>query len=123
VRRKIETLSDLAAIDHGKIDKAFRLNLLEVLGDLAERPALTKDRKITLTVNVQPRCDEHGQLTDVVLDCEVGRSVPKEQSRGFSMELLADKGRVSGLGYNDLAPEDHRQGTLDDVPEKGEVQE
>jgi hypothetical protein len=117
-RKMVRSLSELAQIDGGKIDAAFRLNLAEVLDDIRERPSLETARKITITVTVRPKCDGRGQLEDVRLSCDIGRGVPKEQSRELSMGLVADKGHLVGLLYNDLAPEDHRQGTLDDVPQQ-----
>lgn len=113
-RTTIKGLSDLAKIDGGLLDAQFKMELHKVIDDLRDRAALKKPREILIKVSLEPEGDAHGSLLEIKTDIEISSKVPKVKTREYSMGAIKN----DALVYNDLAPEDHKQGTLDDLPKE-----
>jgi hypothetical protein len=108
----------LLGIDGGRIREAFDLTLATCEQDMADRPGVKAARKVTLTITLTPDPDEEGDLCGASVGFDVKASLPKRKSRDYSMR--AEKNR--GLWFNDHAPENPLQRTIDEGmqdPRKG----
>ncbi len=105
---KTLTMGQLAVMDNARIGEAFNLELKRVLADLEDRPLLEKVRTITLTVSLSPVAEDEGPgLEGAVVDFKLKSTMPERQSKPYHMA-----NRDGQLMFNDLAPENARQGTL-----------
>jgi hypothetical protein len=104
------TLEDLAKFDNGRVAVAFEQALRQLVFDLVDRPALDKDRTLTVTVQLQPRADSHGNLSGVVIDVDCKSKKPSQRSAAVVAKVI---GGETVLRYNDLAPDDAEQLTID----------
>lgn len=104
------TLDGIARLDDERIAKAFALALDRARRDCHDRPALEKARKVTLTILMTPCEDEDGSCGTVDVQFELDDNVPKRATRKYNMRSLS-----TGLWFNELSPDDVRQGTLDQV--------
>ena len=104
------TLDTIAKMDDGKLAAAFALLAREAIQDCADRPALTKKRKVTMTVEFEPEL-EGRNLSTVKFAVDFQGARPALQSRVYSGRLDR-KGRLT---FNDLSPDDPDQMTLDQL--------
>ena len=107
------TLSSLVTIDGGCICAAFEQALKKCREDCGSRPEVSKARKVTLTATLVPVGSPDGASGSCDVQFEVGDSLPKRTSPTYNMKAARD-----GLLFNELSPENARQGTLDDVGAK-----
>lgn len=105
-------LETLAKIDEGRIKNAFELALRRCIDDCNERPAFDKTRKVSLVVMMTPVADEMGNLDEVTVAFDIGETVPKRQSREYSMQVRGKTQR--SLFFNELSPDDIKQMTIDE---------
>jgi hypothetical protein len=61
-------------------------------------------------VKLTPTCDESGELDDVVVAFAINEALPRRQSATYTM-----KARRGQLVFNEFAPEDADQRTLDEL--------
>ena len=115
MRVEITELQDLCSVGDGVLAALFRRELQTVLIDLVDRPVVGTARKICLDMSLKPVPDDRGHLAEIEAEFEVYVKTPKSRTQTFSMAALSDKGVPRGLVYNDLAPDDRRQMTLDEV--------
>lgn len=113
-RETITTLSDLALIDRGTLDRAFARAIEEVRGDLIDRKGLPTTRKIVLECFFTPVTGPDGKLAEVQSCFEVKVKIPGRRTLDYSLGVTVD-----GFRYNPASPDDHRQGTLDEIEKKG----
>lgn len=99
----------LAEMDHGKIGRAFGVEMARVLADCEDVPANDKPRKITLTVSVRPVANEDGILDSCDIDAQCKSTLPARQTRRYN--AVSSGG---SLHVNDLSAENARQGTIDE---------
>ena len=103
-------LSTLSKIDEGRVERAFDFALARLIADCKDRPALDEGRKLSLTITLTPVVGENGELETANATFQVVDTVPKRRSRTYNM-----KATPSGLLFNEMAPEDVRQTTLDEA--------
>ncbi len=103
----LETIGDL---EDGRISKQFDKLLQEAVADCNLRAGDGSERKITLTAIIKPDMNEMvGGCDNVNARFELSSRLPKRSSRTINMGRKAN----NKLVFNDLAPDDHRQGTID----------
>lgn len=109
----LETLKDF---DLGKAKIAFEHALKKVATDCLERPGTKAARKIVFTTNVVPILQQDGDVVDVEIDFTVQAKVPAWQTAAKPLAVT----KVGGLLFNDLAMDNPRQRTVDEVLDEDE---
>ncbi len=111
-------LHGLAEIDGGRIGAAITQALARVAGDLDDRPADDRPRKVALEIVAVPELDEHGHCDNIKLQMQVKETYPSRKSKVYDLGLRRS---ASGkrLVYSPASPDDHRQPGL--MPEMNEV--
>ena len=109
-------ITSLATIDGGEIREAFEDALKRCRLDCQSRPGVQKPRKVSITANLVPICDDNGKLGSCDVQFEVTDSLPKRVSPNYNM-----KATRTGLLFNEESPQDVNQGTLDDYAEKAKA--
>lgn len=110
------TLRSLSEIDGGRLATAFAHALARCEADCRDRPGVDASRTITVKTVLTPQSDEGGHLHGVDVQFEVNDKLPKRASKTYNMQPAAD----GGLFYNEFAPENGGQRTLDDAPSNAE---
>lgn len=105
------TLETLCTIDDGRIKEAFEQALRRCESDLRDRPNMNKARTISLEAELVPVTDDAGALLEVKVHFQVKDRQPARETKTYHMSAA----RGGGLFYNELAPEDARQLTLDTI--------
>lgn len=100
----------LAEIDGGRLRAKFDQLLERIRLDCVDRAALKKARSVKLQVNLTPIADNQGNLTGIDVSFDVEPHEPKSQSPTYNM--IPQRG---GIAFNELSPDDARQGTLDEA--------
>lgn len=108
------TLTSLASMDQGRIALAFEAALSRCNEDCKDRPGVKAARKVTITATLQPNM-EGDDLDSVNVTFHISDNVPKRASKAYNMAAGRD-----GLVFNDVAPDNAKQGTLDSVLLPGE---
>lgn len=100
------TLETLSQMDGGRVGEAFQQSLKRVLLDYEDRPHEAKPRIITLHIGVTPAIATGDEVCDEVrMKAMVTDSVPKRQTRPYSMRLKAG-GKAA---FNDESLDDIEQ--------------
>lgn len=102
------TLASLDVIDGGRLREAFEAALKVARLDCYDRPRLDSARKVLLSISLTPVARQDGTLSSIEVQFEVDNKTPKKVSPSFDM--LPEQG---GLFFNEMSPDDVRQGTLD----------
>lgn len=102
----------LLTADDRRLARALELALARVERDLRDRPTLKTVRKLKLEITFRPDADEAGELDLVALSWAITEAIPKRQARAVVLQPC-DGG---GFLLNDLAPDNPKQTTLDEVP-------
>jgi hypothetical protein len=110
-RLSFEALTDL---DGGRVCEAFDQAVARLEADLHDRPGVKSARQVTLTISMTPVMDENGSLEGCDTSFEVKDRIPKRKSRNYTMRA----GKGGGLFFNNFAPENPNQRTIDEVIEK-----
>ena len=108
--RTMEKIEDLADFDDGRVAVAFKRLLERIAYDLDDRPALAKERTVTLKVRFTPVPNETGGLGDVKMEVECGASVPSMRTREITGRR---KEGEPSFRFNDLSPDNPAQRTID----------
>ena len=109
--RRLNGLADVAELNEGAVDAIFKRALLQCVNDATDRPADGSARTITVQLSLTPVSGSEGILEEIQVGVQVKHSLPKQHTRSISMIPDAPSG---GLSFNDLAPENARQRTLDE---------
>lgn len=109
MKKELKTLADLVEAEGGAVRMWFDGALKVVMDDLLDRPALKKDREITVKLVFQPVADQSGALAYAVHRVTIGSKVP-----GHATRAIAGRADKDGLVWDDLSPKDPTQMTLDD---------
>ncbi|HMQ20993.1 MAG TPA: hypothetical protein PKE00_00790 [Planctomycetota bacterium] len=104
------SMGTLLAIDGGRIREAFEMTLAQCEQDMADRPGVKAARKVTLTITLTPDVDEEGNLCAATVGFDVTLSMPKRKSRDYAMRAEPNR----GLWFNEYAPENPNQRTVDE---------
>lgn len=75
------SLETMSLVDHGKIAAALDLHLKRCSQDCIDRPGDANPRKVALTINLKPKLQQDGDVTDVYAEFEIASTVPKHRSR------------------------------------------
>lgn len=102
-------LSSLVDLDGGRIREAVEQAVRRCQVDCADRPGVSRARKVLLEIHLVPVTDD-GECTGVNVQFQVKDTAPKRESKVYNMALTP-----GGLVVNDLSPEDARQVTMDDL--------
>ena len=99
----------IAIIDGGRIGLAINQELRKAALDCEDRPADKRPRKVTLTLDMVPVCDDAGDVESVFVSAQVKAIHPSRKSRKFDMSL-----RKNGvLAFNEDSLENVDQKTLE----------
>lgn len=115
--RTIASIADLAAVDRGVLDLLFQAEIARILADLHDRPNLAAARKLAVEIQLTPRTGSAGTLEGTAVSFAVKATLPPQRTLGYDMGL---KG-TNALIFNDLAPENHRQRTIDELAQPGTI--
>ncbi len=107
------TLDTLKEWDNGRAAVAMKQALRRAVLDLEDRPGEKKVRKVTLTAELTPNMDENGDLDDVEIAFVIATTFPPR--RTLPKPAMTD--RQGRLIFNDLAPDNPAQTTLDEAGE------
>ena len=117
MRLEITKLADMAEYDGGIAAVLFECELTKIVTDLHERPATETARVLTLEIKIVPVVGADGTLADVKVHVVMpSAKLPPSKTREISCGTLGNRGLV----YNDLAPDNHNQHTIDEELEKTE---
>lgn len=104
-------LTSLAVLDQGRVREAFEQAMRRLEADCKDRPNDPANRKVSLHMTMVPVANESGELESCNVQFQIVDQIPKRKTKVYNM-----KSTRGGLVFNELSPEDIRQGTLDDVP-------
>lgn len=104
------SLETIAEMDGGRIRAAFQQALQRLEADCKDRPALKKQRELSLVMCMTP-VPEGTDLDSVNVTFKIKESIPKRESKSYNMQVVR-----GGLIYNDASLEDVKQMTLDMAP-------
>ena len=104
------SLNSLSDFDYGKAAVAFEQALKRAVVDCLERPGDKAARKVVLTTNIVPVMQQDGDVVDAEVDFTVKATVPPWQTA--TRPLAVTKG--GQLLFNDMAPDNPRQTTIDE---------
>lgn len=102
------SLSALKDLQNGEIDAQFGEIVAQVVKELEQRPHITKARKVSLDFEFSPLMVS-GALDDVMVKVSFKSTVPKYESRVYSMTPKTD----GSLVFAPASPDEPRQMTLD----------
>ena len=102
------SLETLNLLDGGKASLAFEHHVQRAALDCDNRPGDKAARKVTLEVTLKPVTDQNGNLADVQVQIKASSSVPKHQTKLYSMAA----GRNGRLLFNPDSTDNVNQGTL-----------
>ena len=103
-------LTNIAEMDSGRIREAFEQAINRMRDDCRDRPGVQKPRKAQLIVSMAPTVGEDGEVDTIEVSFDIKETIPARQSRRYSMR---DRGGAGDLMFNDLAPDDPDQMTID----------
>lgn len=104
------TLATIPAIDGGKIEAQINKTIAQAYDDMVQRPGDKSKRVVSIDVEFTPVPDQDGSLESVGVEFKMDIKIPARRSRVYSM---APHHGAKGLVFNDAAPENPRQRTLD----------
>jgi len=102
-------MEGLAKLDGGRIKVAFEQAMRRCSDDCEDRPATDDARKVVLTAELVPICDDTGAFVSVDVKFHIKDSQPVRRSATFNMKV--SKGN---LLFNELSAEDIHQATIDE---------
>lgn len=106
------TLAALASLEGGRVREAFDRELKRCEDDCRDRPTNQKARKLTIVLTMTPYTDSDGvDLFGVDVGVQIKAAVPPKETRKYDMRAASG----GGLEFNDMSPDNARQGTLDQV--------
>lgn len=109
-------LDTLTELDGGRVVEAWNQALRRALGDCKDRPAVKKDRKVTLELRLRPVVEEDRDVTECEGHFLVKDTVPTRESKDYSFAMRGLRGEPV-LVFNDLSEDNVRQRTLDEYEE------
>lgn len=111
-------LASLVRIDDGRIRTAWEQAMKRARNDCQDRPGVGKPRKVMLVTTLTPVSAADGTIDTVDVQFEIDDSLPKRASQIYNMKSVAN-----GLLFNEMSPDDVRQGTLDAAAGPREVRD
>ena len=111
------TLEKVAKMDRGRLGLAFQDSLRDMVRDCKDRPSVKAARQIRITVTLKPDDNERGLLDGIAFQARIDDKRPTRQTREYAMKLSTD----GDLMFNDEAPENPSQRTMDEIYEQEDV--
>ena len=105
------SLAQLAVMDGGRHALAFQQAIDRMRFDCVDRAAVKGKRKVQLTVTLEPKANDNGDLDRVHVSFAIDDKAPKRESRTYSMQDTP-----GALVFNEVSPDEARQRTLDEGP-------
>jgi len=104
----------LAQIDRGILGMALDLELAKAVADCRDRPAEKTAREITLNIKIKPcEPDLTGDVDSIDLTYSVKGKHPPRKSKTTNCGVQKN----NRLVYADMAPDNHKQRTIDEITE------
>ncbi len=107
------SLETLDKFDFGKASIAWQKGLERVVRDLLDRPGDTNKRTVTLEAVIKPVRQQDGDVVDAEVEFVVVAKIPPH--RTHPRPLVVSLG--GQLFFEELAPDNPRQSTLEMEPE------
>lgn len=104
-------LDTLHKLDDGRVSEAWRQAVRRAVTDCEDRPGVGDARKITLTLELVPVCDEQKDLLSIHGSFQVADTLPKRKSRVYDFAPRND----GKLAFNDMSDDNAAQSTLDQI--------
>lgn len=111
------SLRSLVDLDGGRLAETFDQALRRCMADCEDRPGVDGKRKLRLTLSIKPLQAEDGSLESCDVEFDFDEGIPKRSSKAYNMR---SQGQGS-LWFNQYAPENAGQRTIDDAMEAEEV--
>ncbi len=108
------TVGTIPLIDGGKIEAQINKAIAQAYDDMDQRPGDKSKRVVSVDIELTPSTDQDGTLDAVAVGFKMDLKIPARRSREYSM--MPHRGQ-KGLVFNDAAPENPRQRTLDQTGE------
>jgi len=108
--RLMLSLDTLKDFDYGKVDAAFRKELANAVRDLVDRPGEKKKREVVLQVELVPRVEQQGDVVEADVEFVVWSRIPKRRTATRPTAVT----KQGQLVFNDLAPDNPNQATVDE---------
>jgi hypothetical protein len=103
------SLANIQKLAGGTIDESFQRHLRRAIADCGDRPGDGKARTVSLVLQIRPETEQMGAASHVSIECKLKSSVPDHVSRPISCKI----NQKSDAIFNDLAPDNVRQTTID----------
>lgn len=104
----------VATIDDGRIREALDQAIRRCELDCKDRPNVSKERCVTLKINLTPVPSETGDLDSVDVAFAIGDALPRRASKTYNMRAAR-----GGLLFNEMSPDDVNQMTLPGIGPRG----
>lgn len=104
------TAQSITEIEDGRIAEAIQQEMNKALEDCRDRPLVKKPRTINLKILMTPAPDDRGDVEGLKIGFKINSVMPPKESRELSVGLKHD-GRMF---WNDMAPDNHNQRTIDE---------
>lgn len=98
----------------GLVEEAWNQDQARVVADCVDRPAMAKERTVTLTMRIMPYVGDDGKLAGSKVSYDIKCTIPGKKSKSYDMGF----GR-GGLLFNAESDDNHRQKSLDEVEPVG----
>lgn len=110
---EVITLETLTKIDNGRLDEAFKQDLIEINRDMANRPFDDSVRSLTLKIKFKPATFDNKtkKLEQVGVEFEIKKSLPPRNTSPVVMNVNDNNEFL----FNDLSLDEPNQHTLDEV--------
>jgi len=109
--RQVLSLATLKEFDYGKAEVTFQRELEKVVRDCLDRPAVGSAREVRLVALIKPLILQEGDVVDAEVSWRIASKTPAYETPGRPV-AVTKKGQ---LFFNDLAPDNPRQSTLDEL--------
>lgn len=94
----------------GIVEEAWNQDLANIVRDLIDRPAMAKERTLTLTMRIMPYIGDDGKLAGSRATYDVKCVLPNKKSKAYDMGF----GR-GGLLFNKDSDDNHKQRSLSEA--------
>ena len=107
------TLQNLIELDGGRIPEAWIQAVRRCANDCDDRPGVTDPRKVTLTLDLSPVCDEEGRLETIRGQFQIKDTSPVRKTKKYDLAFRRKSGQAQ-LVFNDLSDDNALQMTIDE---------
>jgi hypothetical protein len=111
------SLDTIHLLDLGKINEAFKAEIMHVVKDCIDRPLDDKERTVSIVFRVTPNVDTKAGERDcdrVAVACDIKSTIPTRKTRIYDMKVHQN----GMLSFHPDLPEEPEGGTLYDDQNK-----